>query len=124
MSDPSQPPDPIELPELSGERREVLIGALGDWADRHPAPDRPFLGFTDEKTFLSPRDLVSAVSRNTDTGERFVRMVRYALTEMSFDAYIESIRASARKRRGSLLRGIWKRILRIWFRLRRVALPR
>jgi hypothetical protein len=56
--------------------RESFAKTLSAWADAHPAPDKPVLSLG--TGYLSPRQLASAVKRDTPEGQLFCRMVEHA----------------------------------------------
>jgi len=60
------------------------------WAHSHPAPDRPVFGYTG-LGFVSPRQLVSEVKRESHIGYQYLQDVRRLTARVPFDSYLTTI---------------------------------
>jgi hypothetical protein len=72
---------------LNEDQVQVLVRALGEWAESHPRPNNPVIAFADGEA-LTPRQLVLEVRERTPNGEAFLRMVQCGLEVMPFDQII------------------------------------
>ena len=69
---------------------ERLTGALQVWLERHPAPDQICLQLA-EGVELTPRDLVGQITKRTDVGQLFLRVVDSAKERVPFDEIIDDL---------------------------------
>lgn len=91
MSEPYSDP-------LSKHEVHELAETLQAWAETHPAPDVPLLGFASEPTLLSPRAIADAVSchaKGEETGEShaILRLFQFATEVKPFSDICEELAA-------------------------------
>jgi len=78
----------IDIHPLSEEEHKSVIKALSLWAERHPSPNHPVIGFADGQP-ITPIQLVSEVAEDTPNGKSFIRMLQVCTEVMTLSEILE-----------------------------------
>ncbi|MBE0533279.1 MAG: hypothetical protein IH626_20860 [Rhodospirillales bacterium] len=78
-------------PDLTPEQIEQLSAALAHWAERHPRPNMPVIGFAYSGLPLTPIQLAQAVRERSQEGWAFLRVVRFGMEVAPFEAILRSL---------------------------------
>jgi len=74
---------------LSATEREIILAALVTWAK--DAPAEPVLGFLGSGEPLTPREIVSAVRRETDDGRAILEILEHGVRREGIAKVVERL---------------------------------
>ena len=78
------------------ERWDITV-ALAKWAES--VPDEPLLGFLGYERFLTPREIVAEVRRNTPDGQAVLEILEHGVRREGIEAVVSRL-----QRRGQVAR--------------------
>ncbi|MEE9338316.1 MAG: hypothetical protein V3U87_09565 [Methylococcaceae bacterium] len=78
----------IDVPQFSEEDFNLIVEALSLWAESHPKPDFPVIGFAGNEP-ITPAQLISEVLEETQNGKSFIRMLQVCIEVMPLEEILE-----------------------------------
>ncbi|MBV9771533.1 MAG: hypothetical protein JOZ32_18325 [Bryobacterales bacterium] len=74
---------------LTEAERSEITAALAKWSES--VPDKPLLGFLGSERFLTPREIVAEVERNTPDGQAVLEMLEHGLRREGMEAVVSRL---------------------------------
>lgn len=85
---------------FSNEEKETLVSALQQWAQS--ADNVPTIGFLQDGEFLTPTQLVQAVSESSDAGNSFLEIMEYSVRREGIERVVQRLQGKEDMSSGTL----------------------
>jgi hypothetical protein len=70
---------------LRESERLRITDALRAWLEGHPEPDEPVFRIAQERTELSPRQIINAIAENDHLGQQLIAILEYSVRRTSLE---------------------------------------
>lgn len=79
-----------DIQPLTDDEFEQVMEALSGWAENHPRPEYPVIGFAG-RAAISPIQLVYEVAEKTPDGLSFIRMLQIGTEVMPLEKILQRL---------------------------------
>lgn len=68
---------------MDAKERDALVGAINQWASKHPTPDLPVMSFAADENY-TPQQIYLEILERTAFGRWFERMIDEGITTEAY----------------------------------------
>jgi hypothetical protein len=80
----------IDIQPLTEDEFKQVVYALARWAETHPRPEYPVIGFSGRAS-ITPLQLVKEVEEKTSDGMSFIRMLQIGTEVMPLEEILKRL---------------------------------